>query len=194
MKVPHILFMLLLAMCVVVGIVCLIEEVPFEVIPGETEGDPPTKVYQGHGVDHPVFPSMKHGGSGAERTSRILWLGWAFGVLEVSFFVACLALGTAKGEKVGPYRKPLIAGALVYIGVFTLLVLSYRSYLNEETHVLFLTQVRPTAWMLYGMWLFPLLFAALYTVTFNSWYFSEQDLERFRQIVAEKKAQEGMES
>lgn len=190
MKAPLIIFVLLIGLCVVMGILFTIEEVPFEMVPGETEGDSPTKVYQGHGIDHPLYSSMKHGGAGAARSSKIFWLAWAFGALQIGLSVACLALGATRKGVIGPYVKPLVLGALLYIAVFTLLFLSYRTYVNEETHVLFLSQVKPTAWMLYGLWPIPLFFAALYTLTFESWYFPEEDIERFRQLMAEKNTPE----
>ncbi len=175
-------------MCAVLIVVFLIEGVPYRDDPDEG------RTYLGHGFDHPTFASMQHSGDGKERHQTILWWGWAFGMLIVGVFVTCLAIGATRQERVGPFLMPLLAGAVVYLAIFTLMVVSYSAYMNGESEGLFLSQVKPTAWMIYGVWLFPLVFALLYTVTFDKWYFTEDDMERFRQLVAQRKAQAGDDS
>ena len=94
MKLPTILFVLLLALCALLGLTFVIEEVPFEDV--ATPSGQIERVYSGHGVTHPRFPTMDHGGSGAERHARVLWLGWAFGVLQIALIVGCLMLGVKR--------------------------------------------------------------------------------------------------
>lgn len=190
MKLPWLLFALCLAMCAVLGYIGLfVEEAPFE----ETQagpGEPAHKVYLGHGFVHPEYPSMEQGGPGAARHSKILFLGWLFGILQIAFFVSCLALAQQKGGRLGPLFKPIAVGGFLFALVFTFFILSYRAYMNEDAHSLFLFQVRPTAWMLYGVWGFPVYFLVVYVLTFKSWFVTDEDLVRFREIVAEKRASE----
>ncbi len=170
MKLPWILFALLLAMCCVLGYVLTIEETG-----------------AGHGVTHPRFSTMEVGGSGLERHAPILWWGWALGLLEICLFIGLLALGMRHRQVLGKRKWPLLLGGLLYGTVFTLLILSYQSYANSPFHPLFLSMPAPTAWMLYGLFGIPLYFHVLYVVSFDRWVLTPEDLERFHRLVAERR-------
>lgn len=188
MKLPWFLFLLCLAMCGVVGYLCFfVEEEPYEEVAGG-------KVYLGHGFTHPEYPSMQRGGPGAARHAKLLWLGWLYGILQIAFLVSCLALAQRKQGKLGPMVKPILAGGFLFALLFTFFILSYRAYMNEETHSFFLAQVKPTAWMLYGIWGFPVYFIFLYILTFKRWFLTDEDLERFKKIVAEKRRNDAEEA
>ena len=186
MGIPHILFGLCLAMCVVVGITYFIEEPYDEVV---AEDSTITKIYVGHGIPHPTFGTLQVGGPGKERHEKILWLGWTFGALQIVFFVACLALGATRYGKVGPIVKPLVAGCVGYVIVFTMLMLSYRGYMNEETHPIFLSLPHPTAWMLYGIWIYPVVFICLYMFTFEKNVWSDESFEEFHALMEKVRGQ-----
>lgn len=187
-RLEGLLFLYLIAMCAVVVAAFFIEERPFKEVPGEN-GAGPTRVYLGHGVTHDAFNTIEIGGDSA-RHDRILWLGLAFGLLQVAFFVTGIAFGGRKADKVGPLRWPLIVFGLIYAAVFTALVVSYRGYAHTTEHSLYLNLPAPTAWMIYGIWFFPLVFMFLYIVRFNDWTFTDADLERYKAIVAERQSQE----
>ena len=194
MNTPRVLFAFLLGMVALVATAILfVEEVPFEEVLGE-DGSVVSRTYQGHGIGHPQFSTMLIGGSGADRHEKILWLGWALGVLEIGFFVACLALGLRKAGKVGPAKVPLAIGGIGFAIVFTFLILSYRGYMNEAEHALFFSLPLPTAWMLYGIWFFPVFFIVLYVVTFDTWNLTHDELERFQEILKAKRAQDPEEA
>ena len=189
MKIQWVLFAFLLGMVAVVATAILfVEEVPFEEVPGE-DGSAASRIYQGHGVAHPKFSSMLIGGPGAERHEKILWLGWAFGVLQIGFFVTCLALGISKAGKAGPAKLPLAIGGVLFMAVFTFLILSYRGYMNETEHALFFSLPLPTAWMLYALWFFPVFFIVLYVVTFDTWNLTRDELKEFQEILKSTRAQ-----
>ena len=170
MKLPWILFVLLLTMCCVLGYVLTIEEMG-----------------AGHGVTHPRFSTMEVGGSGLERHAPILWWGWALGLLEICLFIGLLALGMRHRQVLGKRKWPLLLGGLLYGTVFTLLILSYQSYANSPFQPLFLSMPAPTAWMLYGLFGIPLYFHVLYVVSFDRWVLTPEDLERFHRLVAERR-------
>ena len=189
MKIQWVLFAFLLGMVAVVTTAILfVEEVPFEEVIGE-DGSVASRTYQGHGVAHPKFSTMLIGGPGAERHEKILWLGWAFGVLQIGFFVTCLALGISKAGKAGPAKLPLAIGGVLFMAVFTFLILSYRGYMNETEHALFFSLPLPTAWMLYALWFFPVFFIVLYVVTFDTWNLTRDELKEFQEILKSTRAQ-----
>lgn len=193
MKLPHLLFALLIAMCAVVVAAFFIEEVPYVDTPGE-DGGPAVREYLGHGFDHPEIPAMQAGGPGEERHARVLWLGLAFGLLEIAFFLTCLVLGGRKNEKFGPLLRPIAIAGVIYAAIFTAMVVTYRGYAGEDVHATFLAFPTPTAWMIYGVWFFPMFYMLLYMYIFDSWTFTEADAERFREIVAARRKAEAGES
>lgn len=187
-KIPHMLFALSLAMCVVMVLIIRTEERPSVEVVNEETGEMET-VSRGHGFAHPDFANMQSGGPGQERHEDLLLLGWVFGVLQILFFITCLALGGQKKGSLGPLFKPLVFGGAGFIAIFTALILSYNAYMREDVHSLVLFQVKPTAWMLYGIWGFPVVFIVAYVLTFDKWFMTDDDLEAFRELVAKKRAQ-----
>ena len=172
MKLPWVFFALLLAMCFLVGYVFTVEESTL-----------------GHGFTHPEFGTMQRGGDGVERHAEVLWCGWLFGVLEISVFVAMLALGLRHRGELLERKWPLLFGLLLYMGVFTLIILTYQAYAAADSRPLFLSLPAPSAWMLYGLWGVPLYFHGLYVLFFDRWVLKGEDLDRFRQIVEAKRQQ-----
>lgn len=141
----------------------------------------------GHGIEHPQFPTMQMGADGEARHSRILWVGWLFGLCQIVLFIAALALGMRKENGLGPVKLPLVIGGVIFACIFTMLIYTYRGYmLGDSTGLIFGVPV-PTAWMLYGIWLFPVYFVLLYMRAFDSWYLTGADRQRFDGLLAEAK-------
>lgn len=170
MKLPWLLFAILLAMCFVLGYVLTIEEVG-----------------AGHGVVHPRFSTMLQGGDALERHGPILSWGWTLGVLEIALFVGLLALGLRHRRVLGRRKWPLLAGGVAYVAVFSLLIRAYEIYGGSDVHPLFLSVPIPTAWMLYGLFGIPLYFHLVYVVAFDRWVLTPEDLERFQELVAARR-------
>lgn len=190
MKLPHLLFAILLAMCGVIATVIVIGESPVvEVISPETGEVSQTPL--GHGFTHPRFATMQRGGSGVARYERILWFGCGFGLLQILFFVCLLAYGGQKQGRLGPLKVPLIIGGIVYAAIFISMLYTYQGYILEQNHAMFLSLPVPTAWMIYGLWPVPLVFMFLFMFKFDSWIFRQEDMARFEEILAEKQAASG---
>ena len=160
-----VLFGLLLALCLVVGGALFWEE-------------PPDSQGYGHGE----LSTMRQGGTG-ERHAQVLWLGVAFGVLQLLLFVACLGFGLrgARGSS-GAKRRALLLGGVLYLAVFLVLIVAYQDYLKDPTR-LFLSLPLPTAVMLWVLWPFPLYFVFVYSMKFEDWVFRKEDSQRFRELV-----------
>lgn len=169
-------------MCIIVGILFVIPEQPtVEVIDPET-GEI-SIVHRGHGFTHPEYSTMSVGGPGAERHDHILWLGWALGSLICIFFVGCLAFGARKEDKVGAIAKPLFIGGIAYVGVWTMMFVTYRNYMNGDTEGRFLLLPIPTAWMIYGVWLLPAFFIINYIFAFNRQFWNDDLHKKFDAIL-----------
>lgn len=159
-----------------------------ETIPGSGGQIVETETAIGHGIVHPQFKTMQAGASGEARHARLLWAGWAFGMCQILLFVSALALGMRKESGLGPVRIWMVLGGVGFGIVFTLLTFSYRAYMvGEETGIFFGFPV-PTAWMVYGVWLFPVFFVVLYMAVFDSWHLSKEDRARFRRLMEANEA------
>jgi hypothetical protein len=70
-----------------------------------------------------------------------------------------------------------------------MMVLTYSGYLADETPELFMSLPAPTAWFLYGFWPAEFLVVLLYVLLFSRSIATPDDMERFREIVAARRAQ-----
>lgn len=177
---PIVLFGILVALCLVTAIAFVIEETPYEDVPASGGGV--ERVRAGHGVTHPAFASMDHGGSGAERHAPILWLAWAFGLLQLALIVGCLMLGLGPA---GGARYRLAACGVLLGVLFTMMVATYHDYLDTAAPLPFLALPAPTAWFLYGFWPAQFLVVALYARIFRRAVLTGEQSARFRAILAE---------
>ena len=175
-RLPVVLFGLLLALCVTLVLAIAVEPA------GSGDGSSAERSGQtvsASGGTHPRFPSMDHGGSGPARHGPVLVLAWAFGILQLALVVGCLALGVRRDR----VRARLAAGGLVLAVIVTMMVVSYRGYLDDPDAV-FLALPMPTAWFLYGFWPAQFLVVGLYVLLFDREIVTRRDLDRFREILA----------
>ena len=181
-RLPVFVFGLLLALCVVLALAFVIEEVPYEDVLGRA------RVYTGHGTEHTRFPSMDHGGPGAERHTPILWLAWSFALLQAGLVVGCFALGIRRVERV---RAPLVGCAIILGFLLTMMVVSYRGYLGDGTPSLVGAFPGPTAWYLYGYWPAQFLLVVLYVAVFHRVILTPGDKAEFLEILAKRRSRKG---
>ncbi|SVB31310.1 uncharacterized protein METZ01_LOCUS184164, partial [marine metagenome] len=139
MKLHWILFGLLLAMCIVVGMFFILDEVPH----GQTAG-----------YAHAHFPGIDQGGPGIIRHASIIWLAWSFAVLQTVFLVVCLAFGVPHRERRRRLKVPLVTAGVLLVCIVTMIFVSYQQFMTEDTHPLFFSFPVTTAWYLYGFWPF----------------------------------------
>ncbi len=175
----HLLFALLLALCGTVAAVLLT---------AEPAG--------GHGVPHAEFHAMLQG-SPTLASSRIVFLGWLFGVLQILIFVTCITLGISRftaprGDATEPPRARgwlyalFGAGSLLFLAIFTQVVRADRLAMVSGEVTYLGPFPSATSWMLFGLWAAPLLFSAAYIFGFSRWIVTDADLARFEAMVAAK--------
>ena len=153
------------------------------------------EVEGGHGADHAKFAAMKQGGSGLARHQSVLVAGWLFGALQVLLFVGLLAWSAAlparnaspSGVARPGFRWAAFAlGGLFYEGLLVRLFVDYRNSLEHPAAAEFLGSFpAATAWLVFGIWLAPVFFVALYVAFFDHWIFSPGQLRKFEALVAE---------
>lgn len=171
MKLAWILFGLLLALCAVVVYVILLPAPPGAA-----------------GTVHPVYETMQRGSAGTSAEGPVLAAGWIFGLLQIGFFVALLALGARRHERLGAIRTALLVGLGLFGAAFSAMVLAYEGYVDGAAGAeLVLSFPRPSAWMLYALWPIPLYFLVLYVARFERWILPDRELETFQRIVARRR-------
>ncbi len=188
MKLHWFVFLTLIGMCLAVGGAFL---VPTEVVAHDEATE---RVVSSSGFEHDRFSTMRQGGPGAERHARTLWIGWAFVTFQVLFFGGCLAMGMERRRNetasLGPARGPLVFATLVLAAIFTALVFSYQRYAGGETRELFLGFPRPTAWVFYAVWPFPVYLMFVYMRIFDRWFFTEEDERKVAELAAAQRRKE----
>ena len=131
----------------------------------------------------------KHGG--VERHEPILPLAWAIGAVQILLFVALMLMGSRRREGVPKgLILPFALGSLAYVGVFTAVVWSYRSFARDPAPELWLALPLPTALMLYLLWPLPIFFAAYYVFGFRRFVLTEEDQATFQEMVLRRRAAE----
>ena len=189
MKVQGLIIACCLGMVFVLVMALTIEERPaIESIDAETGAV--TKSYQGHGFEHPEYSTMQRGGPGKERHEHILLLGWFFGAIVSTLFVALLAFGARRNDIVGPIKIPLTIGGIIYVLIWTATVWSYRGYMNGDIEGRFLALPIPMAWMVYGTWFFPAFFIVLFVVKYEDYFWNDESAAKFEAILEAKKRRE----
>ena len=113
------------------------------------------------GIDptpHPNFESMLSSGSAAPGGLPIILVGWATGLLIIVMIGIFLLIGEAPTAK--RLRRWIVGGTAVYGLIFCALMLSYLDFLEGGPLEIFGGLPAPTAWMMYGVWLFPWVYTA----------------------------------
>ncbi len=167
MKLATWIFALYLAMGGIITIAFFVEEVP-----------------SSQGLAHPTYENMSIGGE-SSRNDKIVWLGTALGILQITLFVSmlCLAIHLDKKQRIW-----MAAGGGLMLAMFLAMVFSYRSLLSSGTlsdPAIFLGLPVPTAFMIYGLGLTPVVFVIFYVVQFDSCVLRPERYEKFKQVLAE---------
>jgi len=170
MKLYTALLVLLIAMCILAAVSMLVPEPA-----------------GGRGTDHPDFANMKHGGSGEAKHAGRLWLNWAFGTLSILVFAVLIAIGARKGRDLrglGSWLWLTTTGSLI---AWSLVVLSYSTFMTDSSPTLFLALPAPSAWMLYALLPTAAALTLLYVVGFRRWILTDQDLAAYEELLANRK-------
>ena len=170
MKLFHILFIILVALLAII----LLAAVTPEVV-GAT------------GAPHPEFKGMFVSPANIDLEPHTRWLGYLFGLGIIALFGIMLFIGNRKGGKVTSIGKWLTIGLVLYILVYTLMVISHWSYAAENGGPFFLFMPAPTAWMIFGAWFVPLVITFAYVFKFEDAVISDEEIESFHQYLKEQK-------
>ena len=163
---PTILLLILLNLC---GVLSYVSIHAFE-YPGATS--------------HPIQAQMQIAGDAATADAELMPFGATVGCLIVLVFMSCLVIGAGKNGRDNGFRTVVAILAVLIMVVFMTMMLNVPGYLRGENSVIVGGFPLPTAMMLYGVWLCPLVFLAVYVFGFNRWVLTEADRDRLAELVA----------
>ena len=136
---------------------------------------------------HAVHTSIEVSDRGSQET---LWLGYAMGLAILAVMTAVVLMGVGKNGRIGVLGKWLAAGFVCLGLIFTCLVASHGSYVAGNQGSFFGGLPAPTAWMIYGVWLFPILMILACSYNFDRWYFTEEDQRSIEELMRSTRTSE----
>jgi len=133
------------------------------------------------GVAHESFPSMYHS-TKSNSDSTTIFIGSAFGIISIIIFVIFLSIGIHQKENSKTKIRVWVIGLIIYLGIFIAGIVDYVHFTNSDSVKLFLGFPVPTAWMLFGIYLYPLFFTFFYVTKFKYWVLGDEKEKQFRKL------------
>lgn len=129
------------------------------------------------GANHPEFPGMKVSPFNTDQYAHTKWMGYALAILLIALFVNILYVGSLKKGRDKGMGKYIFLFGIVYTVVFSMMIFSNWVYVSNPSIPFFGQMPRPTAWMIYVVWLSPLILTFAYVFGFDRWIISREEEE-----------------
>ncbi len=137
-----------------------------------------------NGNVHALFRTMQQGG--APHGSTVIWLGWAFGILILFLIVFIISLGAARKSMLRGLGWPLVLIFALTMAAWTGIVLAYEGYITNPNQALLFGFPLPTGLMIFVMTPLMVLINILFVTRFPKSILTEEDLEKYRQLLDEQ--------
>lgn len=135
------------------------------------------------GVAHPDIPNMKISPHNVDEYSHTRWLGYAFALILIVMFITLLYIGSLKNESSTGMARWVIIFGVIYTVVFSAMVFSNWSYVASPVDTFIGQMPKPTAWMIYIVWLSPMFMALVYIFNFDRWVISDKEVEELSEFL-----------
>ncbi len=136
------------------------------------------------GQVHAQFTTMRQGG--APHSSAVIWLGWIFGLIAQLLVFSLYSLGASRQNKLRGLGKPFILIFTLTASVWTSIVVTYQDYIGNPDPALLFGFPLPTGLMIFVMPLAMLLISVLFVLRFPKSILTEEDLEKYQQLLDDK--------
>ncbi len=143
-------------------------------------GNPPSDI---NGTVHEDYPSMLKSGSTVMWLDGSKWLSLLYGLCVIVCFLFALWVGGMRNGKLGPMLRWVLLGFLIYFLIYLSLTYTWWNSSGAPPTKYIGGFPPASAWMIYGMWLFPFVFMVLYICYFPNWIYTDEDDSRFNQIL-----------
>ncbi len=145
---------------------------------------------QATGIPHPEFKGMFVAPNNIDQAPHTRWLGYLYGITIILLFGTFLIIGNRKKGKVTSIGKWIGVAIVIYLIVFTLMVVSHWSYSDNDGGPFALMMPAPTAWMIYGVWFVPLIITIAYIFKFEEAIISDLEIEDFHKFIKENETKD----
>ena len=137
-----------------------------------------TSVGQEPAVAHPKFAPMQQG-IDAGSLGAPVWTGYAVGVLIIGMLWVMMQVGVHSQHWL---RTAISVWTISYVFVFIALMIAYDGYEKGETTIV-AGFTEPTAWLVYGVSIYPWIPLLMFTYAFKQAYFGPEEQARFDEIL-----------
>jgi hypothetical protein len=153
----------------------------------------PVEKYPGAST-HPEHSQMHVAGASAEFDAGMTVPGAIAGVLIITTYLLCLLIGAGKNGASRKFVGVVVASSCLVIGSFLAMTFSVGGYVRDSSPQLVGGFPVPTAWMVFGVWLSPIVFLAIYIAGFRQWVMTDDDRQRLAELVAARNSESHAES
>ena len=137
-----------------------------------------TGVGQETAVAHPKFAPMQQG-IDAGTLGAPVWTGYAVGLLIIGMLWVTMQVGIHSQHWL---RTAISVWTISYVFVFIALMIAYDTYEEGKTTIV-AGFTEPTAWLVYGVAIYPWIPLLMFTYAFKQAYFGPEDQARFDEIM-----------
>lgn len=143
----------------------------------------PDEQYPG-AATHPEQSEMHVAGAAAAFDAEMIVPGAIAGVLVITVYLLCLLLGAGKNGASRTFVGVVAASSCLVIGSFLAMAFSFGDYVRNPSPSLVGGFPIPTAWMVFGVWMSPVVFLAVYVAGFRRWVMTDDDRKRLDALIA----------
>lgn len=130
-------------------------------------------------------PAMSQGGDGLARHGNLLLRGWLLAAAMIAMLVAMVAFGTRSTGTGAGKIAAFAAGGIAYQAIIVMLFLAYRDSLAADEVAFIGSFPAATWWLLFGVYVIPYYFVALYAWSFDRWIMTPESSQKFEKLLAE---------
>lgn len=137
------------------------------------------------GHAHPQFSTIRQGG--APHSGAVIWLGWAFGIITLIVIFSLFSLGATHENKLRGLGKPFVIIFTLTAAAWTGIVVAYQGYISNLDQPLLFGFPLPTGLMIFVLPPVMILITILFVVRFPKSVLTEEDLEKYKQLLDDEK-------
>jgi hypothetical protein len=137
------------------------------------------------GLPHPSIDGMSVGGDGLARLAGAGWLAGLIQCLTLVLIYSLIALGVARRRRSPLFWTLLGIGCAISLAIWALMYTSYMDYLTTGSTDIVFGFPRPTAFMLFGVFLGGCYLCGLYIWGFRRFVFTDADELEYEALRAE---------
>ena len=140
------------------------------------------------GINHPEFPNMKVAPDTVGMHGHTKWMSFGIAMFLIALFVMVLYIGSLRKSKVTGLAKWIYVFGIAYSCLFALTIFSNWNYISSTENTFWGQMPRPTAWMIYALWLCPMIVVIGYVIGFEKWVISSEEEKELMEWLNENRA------